>query len=492
MSATAPIATSVNAAAPASQASSLPASAATSSSANPFVWLKNLINRLIDSAAGYDEKILEQYGTATDEKRRRNIGRAILVATAVGALGWFTKILMAFPLALGLPVAIVLSFLYAVLSYSLESFFASNVDPYAPIWSKALSLTGRTLLSCVIAFSGALPWITMALSSSIQLEMNKMAMAELAGMRKGLDDTYGLANIQAKAGALQGEAANWATAAASLPPLIQKSLDEAQACATKTERMGQDVDQQTRAANARLAVLSRLEGAENATDGTRRAVATERARINASQGKSSRELAAARADCAAKTQSATTARDAHLTFTASESMASQKRLADLRRDEGEVDAKLRVERAKIDQVVKETSQANSSAEFSALLSIVKTQLYAQVLAGLIFLGLLLVDVLPLTLRLFSRPGPYDAEKRTDDAIKAMRADGRLMEAAMMHEARRREMQSKELQDLVQAECRPHIRSIALNGVNAFLKKQAQARTATPGASATPATIGEAT
>lgn len=159
-----------------------------------------------------------------------------------------------------------------------------------------------------------------------------------------------------------------------------------------------------------------------------------------------------------------------MNFATEEQASSAKRLAAMRAEEGAVNAKVQADQAKVDQVVKDNGQA-SSAEFAALLSVINSQLYAKFIASLIFVGLFLVDVLPLTQRLFSRAGPYDYEKRTDDSIKQMRAEGRYLEAKMMHEARRAEMESKGLQALVRRECQPHIRSSTLNGVNAFLRKR---------------------
>lgn len=436
-----------------------------------FKEVRKAVDGLIDSAAGYDERILDQYGTATDEMRRRNIGRAILVATTVGALGWFTKILMSFPGWLALPIATVMAVLYAALAYSLESFFAANVNPYARLHSKLFSLLGRTALSAVIAFAGALPWMTIALKSSVQLEMSKIGLAEQAALRGGLDSTYGLAGINAKATALQGETQTWSNALTTLPAPIQTALDQAQACAVDFERLKTGSEARAVVLTGRLATLAKLESALNATQATRQAVAVERGQIRAATARLAQETAAKKSECTEQATASAAAKQAHITFATAEREASQRRLAALRAEEGEVDAKVRTERTRVDALIQETTQANSSAEFSALINIIKTQLFAQVLGGLIFFGLLLVDALPLTLRLFARPGPYDKEKQTDDEIKTMRAEGRLMEARMMHEARRKEMDSPELQRSIQDACRKHIQSIALNGVQAFLRKQ---------------------
>lgn len=431
------------------------------------------IDRLIDSAAGYDEKILYQYGSPTDEKRRRNIGRAILVATAVGSLGWFSKILISFPGMMALPIAATMAFLYAVLSYSLESFFAANVDPFASLKSKIFSLVGRLLLSALIAFAGALPWVTMSLRATVQLEMSKMALQEQAALRDGLSATYGQSAIEAKASAFQKEALGWTNAAVTLPMTVQTSIAQAQACSASEVALKESSEKKTAAYNARLAALARIESAQNVTPASLRSVSAERAQTRSAIDRLAKELQAKGEECRNLTQAAQGARQSHLNFVSDEQLASQKRLALLRKDEGEVDAKLRVERARVDQLIKETSEANSSAEFSALMRVIQTQLFAQVLAAMIFIGLLLVDVLPLTLRLFSRPGPYDAEKRVDDLIKGMRADGRLLEAQLMRDARRKEMESEELKALVQAQCRPHIMDLTLNGVSTFLRKQAR-------------------
>lgn len=197
------------------------------------------VNDLIGSAAGYDERILMNYGTQTDEKRRRKIGRAILVATAVGALGWFVKILMSFEGWLAPPIALTIGSLYAVLSYSLESFFAGNVNPFASLGSKLGSLTGRSLLSVVIAFAGALPWVTMSLKSSVRPEMSRLALAQHAALRGGVDTVYGVAATSKKAEALQAETQSWSTAITTLPPALQSSIEQAQACAADYDRLKQ-------------------------------------------------------------------------------------------------------------------------------------------------------------------------------------------------------------------------------------------------------------
>ena len=102
----------------ASNPSGDPSPAMSQRNVGPIGVLSAAISNLIDQAAGYDEKVLSQYGTPTDQKRRRNIGRAILVATVVGSLGWFAKILMSYPGWLAFPLAVIMGSLYAVLSYS--------------------------------------------------------------------------------------------------------------------------------------------------------------------------------------------------------------------------------------------------------------------------------------------------------------------------------------------------------------------------------------
>lgn len=459
---------------PEADSSTAPVPAVLQQSKNIALAFYAPIDRLIDSAAGYDEKILTMYGSPTDEKRRRNIGRAILVATAVGSLGWFSKILISFPGMMALPIATTMAFLYGVLSYSLESFFAANVDPFASLRSRIFSLVGRFLLSALIAFAGALPWVTMSLKATVQLEMSKMALQEQAALREGLSATYGQSAIEAKANAFQKETLGWTNAAVTLPMPVKAAIDQSQVCTVTEAALKDSSEKKVVAHNARLVALARIESAQNVTPAALRSVSIERSQTRAVLDRLARELQIKGEECRTQTQAAQGARLAHLNFVSDEQLASQKRLALLRKDEGEVDAKLRVERARVDLLVKETSEANSSAEFSALMRVIQTQLFAQVLAAMIFVGLLLVDVLPLTLRLFSRPGPYDAEKRTDDLIKNMRAEGRLMEAQMMHESRRIEMESEELKKMVQAECRPHITTITLNGVAAFLRKQARA------------------
>lgn len=433
----------------------------------------NALNGLINSAAGYDDRVLSKYGTPTDEKRRRNIGRAIVVATAVGSLGWFTKILMTFPGWLAVPVALTVAILYAVLSYSLESFFSANVDPFASVMGKLVSLIGRSMLSAIIAFAGALPWVTMSLKASVNVEMSKMALAEKAALRGEVDQAHGLKALSRKAESLQAETQAWTTALTTLPPTIQASLEQAQACAIDLDRLQESGAKKAAILKSRLGLLAKIEGAPNATATTARAVAVERGQIQSSLARQGQETASKKAECAELKSTAESARSAHVNLATEERSASAKRLAALRATESAVDEKVKVDLAKVDQLLKEGGQANSSAEFAALLRVVETQLFAQLLAGLIFIGLFLVDLLPLTLRLFSRPGPYDAEKRADDAIKNMHAEGRLLEAKMMHEARKAEMESKDLQTQVRVDCRPHIRSIILNGVGSFLQKQSR-------------------
>lgn len=429
-----------------------------------------MVSALIDSAAGYDEKILETHGTPTDFKRRRNIGRAILVATAVGSLGWFSKIAMSFPGYLGIPVALTVGALYAVLSYSLESFFAANVDPFASVESKLMSLFGRVMLSAVIAMAGAMPWVTITLKPAVEMQMSKMAVDEQAGMRKSLNAVYGVESINGKATDIQNDLQQWSGAVVSFPAPIQRAMDQAAACFSELASLKEVSEKKVGGFNAQLNALDRKDVAPGATPATLKMNESERIQIRRAIAKVGQDVATKRGECNDSKASAEKARSDHVKFATEQRDASQVRLAAMRQEEDAVSAKLRTERDRADKLIEKTSKDNSSAEFAALLQVIQNQLFAQVFAGMIFLGLLLIDSLPLTLRLFARPGPYDSEKRADDDIKRMRSDGRWMQARLMHEARIHEMESTEFKSLVRQECRPHIQSIILNGVTGFLKK----------------------
>ena len=330
------------------------------------------------------------------------------------------------------------------------------------------------MLSAVIAFAGALPWVTVALKGAVQVEVSKMAVEQQSTLRRGLDDAYGVTALDNKANAYTTELKNWEAAIAVLPAQVQSALDLANACTAEYEKSKASSEAVISTLKKRMGVLEKLAQAENGTDLTRRAAGIERDQISRSMTKLSQELLGKKSQCQSMRQDAETQRLNHVNFASQQRDASQKQLADLRREESAISGKVQSEKMRVNELISETAQSNASAEFSALIRIIQSELYAKLLALLIFTGLLLVDSLPLTLRLFAKPGPYDAEKRTDDAIKNMRAEGRLLEAQMMHAARRREMESEELQRIVQADCRPHIRSIALNGLNGFLRKQAKA------------------
>jgi hypothetical protein len=438
----------------------------------PQWMLYKMINELVNSAAGYDEKILRQYGTPTDEKRRRNIGRAILVATAVGSLGWFAKIAGSYPGWMALPVALTVGILYAVLSYSLESFFASNVDPYASQISKLTSLFGRVMLSAVIAFAGALPWVTVSLKGAVELEMSKISIQEQSSLRKSLDDVYGVSASTTRVEGLQADLDRLSGSLANLPAPIQSLVDTAQACKNEQTTLAESTGKKTAAWNSRLAGLDRMSASPDKF--SPQAISNERSQIRKAMLKAEEELSAKQIECKDKLSSAEKSKSEHIDFVTQQRESSQMILASLRKEEAAVSAKLMAEKERIDSLVARTTRENSSAEMSALLRVIQTQTYAQMLAGIIFLGLLLIDALPLTLRLFARPGPYDVEKRADDRIRRMHAEGRWMQARMIHEVRSLEIESAELRKMVQSECRPHIRSMALGDVKSFLHQAARA------------------
>lgn len=455
---------------------------------SPFIGIASTLNAWVGSAAGYDEKILEAFGTPTDEKRRRNIGRAIVVATLVGSLGWLVKISLAMPAPYGIVVGLVISGLYGVLSYSLESFFAANVNPYASLWSKFLSLLGRSLLSALIAFSGALPWVTMSLKGSIHLEMAKLAQSEQLAMRDGIDKIHGLTGLGARSAAMQSELAQWNGLLSTLPAPVTAALAGADQCDAQSETLIVDTGKKVDDLNTRLGLLAKLEAnaiasaasalsSGNSTARTRdsesrlavirserRAIGKRTAELNKTQVDKKSECVATRAD-------ANTARDSHLKMATKERQSAQVRLSKQREVEQAAMSGAQKDTAQADEVTKLALSENSAGEFTALVSLIKTQFYAQFLGALIFMGLFMVDVLPLTLRLFARPGPYDAEKRSDDAIRMMRAEGRRLQAELIHSARCIEIGSEDFKNQLQKEVRPHIRSIALNDVSRFVSKQ---------------------
>jgi hypothetical protein len=437
-----------------------------------FIWtLYSPFDSWVNSAAGYDEKILAMYGTPTDEKRRRNIGRAIVVATMVGSLGWLVKISLSMPAPWGVLIGLIIATLYGVLSYSLESFFASNVNPFASNWSKALSLTGRGLLSALIAFSGALPWVTMSLKGSIHLEMAKMGIQEQLTMREGIDKVTGLSSLTARSTALQAELAQWNQAVNEMPAPIQAALESADRCEAQMTELVNAAPKRVSELNARLPVLAKMEESARGDSKRMAAIASERQLIGSRIGKINKEVGDKRAECSDLRKTANGARADHMKMATEQRQSAQMRLAQQRETEQVAVNQSRTETAKADDLTKQALSENSAGEFSALVNLLKTQLFAQFIATLIFMGLFLVDVLPLTLRLFARPGPYDAEKRTDDAIRMMRAEGREMQATILHAARREEIESPDFKKQIQREVRPHIRAIVLNDVSRFVSKQ---------------------
>ena len=425
----------------------------------------------VGSAAGYDEKILESFGTPSDEKRRRNIGRAIVVATLVGSLGWLVKISLALPAPYGIVVGLTISGLYGVLSYSLESFFAANVDPFAPLWSKCLSLLGRSLLSALIAFSGALPWVTMSLKGPIQLEMAKLTQSEQMAMRGNIDQIHGLTGLGVRSTALQSELAQWNDSLANLPASIAAGLAQADQCETQLDVLKQDAPRREAELTSRLGLLSRLEAGANGDARKIAALGNERRTIARRVLELNQSVSNKKAQCTDLRANANGARDGHVSMATTQRASAMGRLAQQRETEQTQLAVAQKDTAQADQATKLALSENSAGEFTALASLLRTQLYAQFLGGLIFLGLFMVDVLPLTLRLFARPGPYDGEKRADDAIRMMRAEGRLMQAELIHTARRVEITSEDFRSQVQKEVRPHIHAIALNDVARFVAKQ---------------------
>lgn len=435
-----------------------------------FKGIWHPLDAWVNSAAGYDEKILAAYGTPTDEKRRRNIGRAIVVATLVGALGWLVKISMAMPAPWGIVVGLVIASLYGVLSYSLESFFASNVNPFAPWWSKSLSLTGRALLSALIAFSGALPWVTMSLKGSIHLEMSKIGLQEQLAMREGIDKVHGVQALTVRGQALQTELVQWNDALSKLPDSIAAALSSADACEVQLTQLNEETPKRVADLSKRISVLERIALNANGDVSRINAVASERKLINTRIGQANKALSDKRLQCTEMRTSANAARDDHIKMATTQRQSAQMRLAQQRDAEQTALNQARQDTAAADVATRAALSENSSGEFNALISLLKTQLYAQFIAALIFLGLFMVDVLPLTLRLFARPGPYDAEKRADDSIRMMRAEGRELQANLMHDARRHEIASDEFRTLMQREMRPHIRSLVLNGVGRFVSK----------------------
>lgn len=429
------------------------------------------LDRWVDSAAGYDEKILESFGTPTDEKRRRNIGRAIVVATLVGSLGWLVKISLAMPAPYGIVVGLTISGLYGVLSYSLESFFAANVNPFAPLWSKCFSLLGRSLLSALIAFSGALPWVTMSLQGAIHLEMAKLTQSEQLAMRGNIDQIHGLTGMGARSTALQSELAQWNDSLANLPASIAAGLAQADQCEAQLDALKQDAPRREAELTSRLALLSRLEAGANGDARKIAAIGNESRSIAKRVLELKQSVNEKKAQCTDLRANANGTRDGHVNMATAQRASAMDRLAKQRETEQTQLAVAQQDTKQADQVTKLALSENSAGEFTALASLLKTQFYAQFLGGLIFLGLFMVDVLPLTLRLFARPGPYDGEKRADDAIRMMRAEGRLMQAELIHAARRVEITSEDFRSQVQKEVRPHIRSIALNDVGRFVAKQ---------------------
>lgn len=422
------------------------------------------IDTWVNSAAGYDDGILATHGTPTDEKRRRNIGRAIVVATLVGSLGWLVKISLSMPMPWGILVGVTISLLYGVLSYSLESFFASNVNPFAPLWSKLLSLSGRAALSGLIAFSAALPWVIMSLNGSIQLEMVKITQQEQIAMREGIEKINGVTALAARGNALQSELTLWNQALETLPGPIQSLLDSSQQCEARLQELVIETPRKTAAFNARLSLLVRLEA--NAKDSPQRlkAVADERRLLGRQASEVNKLLADKKLECADLRKKADTARDEHLKVAGEQRQSAQMRLAQQRDVEQAAFNQARKDTNQADELTKAALSANSAGEFTALVSLLRTQLYAQFIAGLIFMGLFLVDLLPLTLRMFVRPGPYDYAKRTDEAARMMSYDGRLMQLELVHLACTNELRDKGFKEQIQREVRPQIRAVVLDDV----------------------------
>ena len=203
-------------------------------------------------------------------------------------------------------------------------------------------------------------------------------------------------------------------------------------------------------------------------------MATERNQIRSQQAKLNEAVATKNAECADLTKQAQTARDTHIQVATEQTQAAQLRLAQMRRDQDSAMSKVREERMKTDNAAAAAAAENSSGEFRALINLLKTQLYAQFIAVLIFMGLFIIDVLPLTLRIFARPGAYDHHKRADDEIRRMKIEGELAETRLFHLAHKTQVDAEDFQRQITGDMRPHIRSVIMNKMDRR-KQQEEAR-----------------
>lgn len=423
-----------------------------------------------DSAAGYDEDLLLRHGSASDCARRRNIGRAIIVATLVGSLGWAFKVSTAIDGVAGLILAFVIAALYGVFSYSLESFFSSNVDPLARPGSKLIAFVARSLLSAVIAFSSAMPWVTVALQGPIKVEAAKLELQERKQLRDGVAQALGTGAMEKRTSELAAELSRWSDAAGTPPPNVVAAQEQSHSCDAALETLVTASEKRVSTLNQRLATLAALESARGATAATVKAVAVERSQINKLLSKLSADLSDKRTECAGAASLAASQMREYSERVGAARSAAEERLAAHRQAEDQVTTKALSEQSRVDAVVSEAAAGHGSAEFAALIAILKRDFYAQFMAGLIFLGLFLVDVLPLTLRLIAAPGPYDHWKALEEVSAAGEADDGMLRLRLVRSARASVLNDERFAEEVAAAMTPIVqREVITQAANSVLR-----------------------
>jgi hypothetical protein len=334
-----------------------------------------------------------------------------------------------------LPFALVCSVLYFGLVFSLERMLAASISAFWPAQVKIRAFSVRFLIGLLTSCTQAAPVILLALGTQIDARLAKFEQQERDQARAHLEQLHGIRGVEQKSADIQKALTQAGERVWLIPEAVTDLRQLAQACDAAADTLLATNRRKAASLQARIPVLANVLSSPTSSVAQRDAATRERESIDRRVNVLADEVATKRGECRA---AHARAEDALKSYQADATVQREKLAADLaqqKRLQAEAATALQADVARADKLARRTNESNSAAEVKAAVALISEEPYARLKAAWIWLMFLVIDIAGASLKLLSRPGPYDFALRTRDGVSELSADEALRGAEIETRAR---------------------------------------------------------
>lgn len=399
-----------------------------------------VLKRLVESASGYDQRLLEEYGSENDRRRAKTIGRLVLIVALVTGYNWWKK---EYASSTGLATLFMPFFMGMVacaIVLVVESFLGAEIDPCAPLGQRVRVWCVRLSIALFEAIAAATPNVLQHFESETSIELARLQSETRLEFQRKATATHSLASITAERDGARGEMGAAIDALRILPETLVDAQQMATASRAAYERARVKAEGEARS------LMLEFKGLDATITNSKDAKEVNRAEGRKAWIRSHIDRLAADVQgqkAASERQQADFERDklAYISEASQKKQAAEERLSqqELRLTNATTAAER--DNTLTANLLQKSVTRSSGYEYAALLRVL-AQPHAAIVAAFIFFSYLILAAAPITMRSFLTPGPYDENRRLILARRTNAARSQYLAEKVHHEEFQAEVESK--------------------------------------------------